>query len=222
VRRMSSHRAHGCRPTQVTVCDSPSAWATAGFAVAEDGTVQVGDFRIFLTGAQQQRGASSWSFRDLPLAQQSRGELCGVPLQPTAGTASTQQPHANGVVRLDHIVLRCPDAAVAQAELQAVGIDLRRQTLNEKTRTLYSFYRPGFTILEILSPHPADKPSGAERGFIWGLTFSCSDLDATHRFLGNVTRPPWPAMQKGRRITTLDTKSLDISLKIAFMTPHVK
>jgi hypothetical protein len=47
------------------------------------------------------------------------------------------------------------------------------------------------------------------------------DLDATAAHLGDVTSAPKDAVQKGRRISTLRTRDLDISVPVAFMSPHV-
>jgi hypothetical protein len=85
---------------------------------------------------------------------------------------------------------------------------MRRQT----------FFWLGDVILELVG---ADEPEGDGPSKVWGLALTCSDLDATAATLGDKCGDPKPAVQRGRRIATLRTSALGISIPIALMSPHV-
>lgn len=56
--------------------------------------------------------------------------------------------------------------------------------------------------------------------YIWGITFSCRDIDSLHESMPLTTKPPYAAIQKRRLFTTLASNKHDISLPLAFITPH--
>jgi hypothetical protein len=80
--------------------------------------------------------------------------------------------------------------------------------------------------------HRAHRPIGAARwgdrgprglGLHLGPDLRVSeDIDATHAALAETTKPPWDAVQPGRRITTLWGAKHGISIPVAIMSPHVK
>ena len=55
-----------------------------------------------------------------------------------------------------------------------------------------------------------------------GLAFVTQDIDAAAAALGDGLGRVKDAVQPGRRIGTVRTKDLDISVALALMTPHVK
>ncbi len=56
----------------------------------------------------------------------------------------------------------------------------------------------------------------------WGLALVTDDLDATAAGLGAACTTPKQAVQPGRRIATLKTRDLGISVPIAFMSPPTR
>ena len=146
-------------------------------------------------------------------------------------------PHENGVYEIDHIVLQTGDWDQTKASFAAMGMELKREIVNDKRQLRQSFYRPSQTIIEVLSSTKKQVREGVEEAAgggstrdsssickIWGITFSCSDIDQTHALLLACTKPPYPALQAGRRMTVLDTSSssrTSMPLRVAFMSPHV-
>ena len=114
--------------------------------------------------------------------------------------------HPNGVSSLDHLVLSTPDLDQTIAELEDRGLELRR--VRDAGRIRQAFFRLPGTILEVVGPGPARW---------YGLAFTSDDLDATAAFLGDRLHPAKDAVQKGRRIATLD-RSAGSSVAIAFMS----
>jgi hypothetical protein len=122
------------------------------------------------------------------------------------------------VNEIDHIVVRTSNWQKLDATFQSMGIVCKNSRVDSKTGTRFMFYRPSKTIIEVV----CRSDSTDAEAKIWGITFSCRDIDETHAFLGPYTKTPWPAVQPGRRITTLIPDKLDISISLAFMSPHVK
>ena len=102
--------------------------------------------------------------------------------------------------------------------LGAAGIAPLRETSTVRKGVRQVIFRPGAAIVELVgSARTAGRP--AEVG---GLTLVTADVDATHAALPATTKPPWDAVQPGRRMTVLRHEAHGMSVAMAFMSPHVK
>jgi hypothetical protein len=127
------------------------------------------------------------------------------------GTPAGSSPaHPNGVTSIDHLVVLTADLDAEIERYAEEGLDLRRIREAGGGRR-QAFFRLGRPILEVVGPVP-----GPTR--FWGLALSVADLDETAAFLGDLLHPPKPAVQRGRRIATLD-KAAGSTVAIAFMSP---
>lgn len=203
---------------ELLVADPPDAWRSAGFAVDEDDRCRVGSVSIRLLGDAGQRGVVGWSLRGIA---GERADLDGVPT--TASEAPPREPaaHANGTTHIDHVVLLTPDLARTVAALGEIGLEPRRERDGELGGTAMRqvFFRLGEVILEVVG---APGVAGEGPSTIWGLTHAVADIDAAAALLGEHTSPVKDAVQPGRRITTLRTRELGISVRTALISPHVK
>lgn len=212
------------RPAHVTTVtidelllgDDADSWRSAGFDVTDD-VVVIGSVRVRCTGD----GASPdrWSLRPLddPLPDSVDG------IATTSSTADLPEPveHPNHVVGMDHVVLRSPDLDRTTRAIEALGVDCRRvrDTAIGDTPIQQRFFRFGPTIIELVGP---PTPTGDDPATIWGCACTVDDIDAAASALGAACSPPKPAVQPGRRIATVRTRDLGISVTIALMTPHVR
>ena len=209
---------------EVTVGDDPDAWSAVGFAVDGDGVSRVGGVRIRLVGAEGRRGLLGWTLagevdhvgdvRDVrDVDGLSTTVVTGVA---TGGDAATTA-HPNGATGLDHLVVVTPDLDRTTTALAALGLDARRTREAGRGR-LQRFFRLGEVILEVVGPA---EPSGEGPATFWGLAFTVADVEATAAHLGDRAGPPRPAVQPGRRITTLRGGAEGgVSVPVAFMSPH--
>jgi hypothetical protein len=200
------------------------SWMSLGFNVTPSGLIHLGEMTLVLQEGQRS-SIMGWDFANLP---ESVLSLCDVPIIRSLDTETTKEEgrkdhafssHKNGVVGIDHIVLRTSNGEFVKSELQSVGIPLKREMWDDAKGMTYMFYRPSNTIIEVLASsntHDAGMTSS-----LWGITFTCLDIDKTHTHLSESTKKPWSAKQLGRRITTLDGARHDISIPIAFISPHV-
>ncbi|MGB8406317.1 MAG: hypothetical protein WCE30_19840, partial [Mycobacterium sp.] len=145
------------------------------------------------------------------------GPLDGVPTTRSDTVAGLPATHPNGVTAIDHVVLLSPDLERTVAALVAVGVDPRRERDGElggrPIRQI--FFRLGEVILEVVgSPGVAGEGPSS----LWGLTYVVSDIDATAAFFGARTTPVKPAVQPGRRITTLRHHELGMSVRTAMIS----
>ena len=219
--RASSSRCASPYPTDVFLPDLPSSWAAAGFEVIDNRYAAFEGLRIWL-GSHGHPETAAWSF--VNFTPNSTQTVCSLPVIAAPVVESTIDiKHPNGSTGIDHIVLKTQDAAWVEQELRIIGIIKRKQMENARLGISYSFYRPGNMTIEVISNFNSDKgpPTTKPKAELWGITFVTPDIDFTHNFLKDATKPPRAALQKGRRITTLDTLSFGISTRVAFMSPHV-
>lgn len=213
----------------LVVADDPNAWDAAGFGV-ESGALgppstHIGTVRIQLIGrSAQQRtseptrsGIVAWMFEGL-----DDGSIDGITVTsaPHADRASgTAAPNANGATHLDHVVMMTPNVARSVAALELHGFEARRtrEVPGTNPSRLQVFLWAGTSIIELVGPK---EPSGDGPASLWGLAITSADLDATAELLGQSLGEPKPAVQPGRRIATLRTKALKVSVPIAFMSKH--
>lgn len=203
----------------LVVGDDPAAWAAAGFSVADDHVVVAAPdstpVRIHCAG--DGGGSDRWALRsefDLP------GDVDGITTVPSTAPVPEEPIHPNGVVGLDHVVLRSPDLDRTTEALGALGIEVRRtrDTSVGDRPIRQRFFRLGAVILELVGP---PTPSGDGPASIWGYAFVSDDIDASAAFLGERCSEPKAAVQPGRRIATVRTRDVGISVAVALMTPHV-
>ncbi len=196
--------------------DALSSWQDAGFAV-DRASVAVGGVTIELIGDEGGRGILGWELEDFA------DDIDGLR---TISSGRTEAPsgasHPNGVSGIDHVVIGTDDHERTVRAFGAHGIDPRRTT-TARTPTgvrQQSFFWIGDVILELMGP--VSGRHGDEGSSFWGLAFTSEELDATASALGDRLGPVKAAVQPGRRIATLRTRELGISVPIAIMSPHVR
>lgn len=200
------------------VGDDPAAWAAAGFTV-HDGEVVIG--RVRIRCLDDDGGADRWRLRTEPGGPDLPRSVDGLATSTTTDEAAPPVAHPNGVVALDHIVLRSPDLDRTTAALGSLGLDLRRtRDVGTAERPVQQrFFRLGDVILELVGP---STPMGDGPCSIWGYAVVSDDLEATAATLGEACSSPKEAVQPGRRIATIRTRALGIGVTLAVMTPHVR
>lgn len=200
--------------------DTSASWTNAGFDVTEThgrAFTSIGDVTIELVGPDDGRGIVAWRFDGVELPEDRT--IDGVQTLEAGDLQANDHRHRNLVSQLDHVVMFTPDLQRTIAALEAAGFEARRTRDIPRTEPLRQqvFFWAGSTIIELVGP--AD-PTGDGPATLWGLAVTCDDLDTAHDRLGDVLGTPKPAVQPGRRIATLRTRSVDISTAIALMTPH--
>ncbi len=200
-----STRATSATIAQLTLADEPERWEALGFAVS-DATVQLGSVHVVLAGTDAGLGIVGWSLRGIDTAELD-GLLTTVP---DATTARTRAPkHANGVTGIDHLVAMSPDLDRSVRALQAAGLDLRRirEQPTPAGAPRQAFFRLGKVILELVQEPDeaiAARPDGADGAArFWGLALLSNNLEQTCWRLGERCSEIRPAVQPGRRISTL-------------------
>jgi catechol 2,3-dioxygenase-like lactoylglutathione lyase family enzyme len=173
--------------------DEPAVWERLGFAV-QGARCRVGSTELVLTGAGG--GIVGWTLR-------GDGE----------GPRTPAPEHPNGALKLDHVVLTTPDLEATFAEMEGLGLDLRRVREAGDGRR-QGFFRMGETLLEVVGP------AGEEAAF-WGLVVVVEDLDALAARLGEHLSAPRDAVQPGRRIATA-RPSAGSGLPLAFMSKRIQ
>ncbi len=204
--------------TDVIVGDDPAPWEAVGFAVVDDPagpSVIIGRTAIRLVGSSDARGIHS-----VGIASMAPGQLDGMPVAESASVA-TAPVHPNGVTRWDHLVVMSPDSDRTTSAYETAGLDARRVRRFEMggTPSRQTFFWLGDVILELAGP---DAASGDGSSTAWGIALTSPDLDATAASMGDLCGAPKDAVQAGRRIASIRTRDVDISVPVALMTPHPK
>lgn len=201
------------------VGDDPGAWIAAGFSVDTD-RVLVGNTMIRLLGTSGERGIVSAGV-DGDVVSGNGDGIDGLPFR--ADTPDLLGPagdgHRNRVVAFDHLVAMSPDVDRTTDMLTAAGLSHRRTRRFEAggRPMRQEFFWLGDVILELAGGDDTHEPGPAR---LWGLALTCADLEAAAADLGPLLGPSRPAVQKGRRIATMRTRDLDISVPIALLSPH--
>jgi hypothetical protein len=201
---------------QITIADEPASWAELGFRVDGDGC-QLGAVRLGLAGRGAGEGIVGWSLREL-----AGTELDGLPTARSETAVREPAPaHPNGIVAIDHIVAISTSFERSVAAIEAAGLDLRR-VREEPTPAgapRQAFFRLGGEILELVQ-EPEEvlaRLGGSGRpARFWGLAFITEDLERTVELLAPHAPPARPAVQPGRRISTLK-RSAGLAVPIALM-----
>lgn len=203
-------RGSAPRLTWLRVGDPSPLWERMGFVVNDD-AVHVGEVAITLGGPA---GITGWGLDAVAVEA-----LDTVPRpRLVAGPHESAPAHPNGITHIDHLVLRVGDLERTAADLGALGIEIRRSrdAVLGGAPMVQLFAWVGSTILEVVGP---GEPT-ADPARFWGITFVSVDLDRTAGRLGELAGPVRDAVQPGRRIVSLDTRSAGGTVPLAAMTPH--
>jgi hypothetical protein len=202
---------------ELQVGDDVEAWRAAGFTVEGD-VCRIGSVVVRLTGATGPRGLRSWSLRgvaDHDLAAFEERE--GLATRGSTAPDSDGHPHPLGVTRIDHLVVMTPHIARTTASLEALGLDVRRVRDADMggSPVRQVFFRLGEVVLEVVG---APDGSGDGPATFWGITHRVADIDASAAMLGERRGKVRDAVQPGRRITTLRTREMGISVATALIS----
>lgn len=124
--------------------------------------------------------------------------------------------HPNGVIALDHLVIRTPDLHRTIQAFESAGVSLRRiREIGPPERpNAQAFFKLGDIVIEVVGPTVDVRPGPAR---FWGLAFTVADLDATAAHMGALLEPAKNAVQAGRRIATLDRAAAS-TVAMAFLS----
>jgi hypothetical protein len=209
-----ARRTHQLRT--IVLGDRPEAWAAAGFAVSEPGTVTLGSTTVRLDSSGD--GFVAWHLDDVDVDADLDG-LVSTAIVAAPGATD----HPNGIASIDHVVVRTGDTDRTVAAFGAVGLHPRgeRATASYGAPMRQVFFWAGDVIVELIGPDEGE-PTTDEPASVFGLALSATDLDATAAHLGDLLGTPKDAVQPGRRIAGLRGRQVGISLPIAVMSPHVR
>ncbi|MCB1255926.1 MAG: hypothetical protein KDB26_02410 [Microthrixaceae bacterium] len=211
----------GPQLTSVAIGDAPGPWSSAGFGVDDSGAVHLGSTILDLQGGDG--GFLGLSFE--PALDTS--DLDGIPLfapPPRYTDFNTARPrNPNGIVTIDHIVVATTNCDESIASFEQAGFSQRGERLTESfgMPTRQTFFWAGQVIVELIGPVETD-PTKQGPTKIFGLALVSEDFDTTIEWLGDLAGKPRRAIQPGRRIATIRTRELGISVPIAVMSPHPK
>ena len=196
---------------RLIIGDEPTTWSAAGFTVTSS-TVVLGKTVVELRGAHGPRGILGWALRGVD------SDLDGLnTIAEPDHKAQPATPHPNCAFSIDHIVIESDDPARTARAFEAIGMSERKRTVidvPDGTRE-QRFYWAGRVIVELVGP---SRNPGTT---FWGLAIATADLETACSTLAPHCGEPRDAVQAGRKIATVRTKELDISVPLAFMSPHV-
>lgn len=219
------------------VAGSPDGWSAAGFEVGDTGFVQIGTTTVIPAGSGVH--PPGWAFEPNPTI----GDIDGIPVL-TVSEFPEVDPrpaaHPNGITSIDHVVIATDDPLRTSTALADAGFPERRSIITERfgAPLRQTFHWAGDVIIEVIGPETSthdDDPLDAtdQVGFrppagvssangpdLFGITFVSPDIDHTIRVMGEIMSEPRPAVQPGRLISTINTRTLDIGTRLAVMTPH--
>jgi hypothetical protein len=185
--------------------------------VDASGLATVGSVYLRLAGGSG--GIAGWSLRGA-----AEADLDGLPTGRCGeflADSTTKSPHeevghANGAIRIDHIVVSTPQLARTVGALETAGIELRRlrQPGEPGPPLLQAFFRLGEVILELVE----DPRGGEGPARFWGITFCVTDLVACAEILGDRLGEVRAAVQAGRQIATV-RRSAGLGLPVALISP---
>ena len=194
------------------MADDSELWRDLGFEVNGE-RCRLRSIDVVLTGADSGRGIHGWAWTgsDGPT-------IDGIPCTRVDGRGvGVTEPHPNHSVGLFYVVLFGPSWDAAATALSDVGVDPGepRPMGSKDQPRLRSVADAGDVEIEVIGP-PDHDPSSAWR--LWGSIVEVDDIDATAAYLGSRLLSVKPAIQRGRRIATLD-RSAGSSVPLAFMSP---
>ena len=226
----------------LSITDDPEVWGDLGFSVV-DSCVRIGSVDVHLIGRPANDGGPAgivaWTFAtdsgSLP------STVDGIPVVAETRGVPGQNPstwrgvaHANGIVRIDHIVVSTPSIDRTVEAFESVGLECRRQRertygSGEGATTMrQAFFWLGGAdaapedrvLCEVVGPKVVDERRVNDPTTFFGLALTSDDLDATVASMGGLIKPAITAAQAGRRIATVRS-SAGSSVPIAVMSPHV-
>lgn len=207
--------------TTVRLAEAPDAWRRAGFRVDRDGRCTLGSTTLVLVDPSTSttphdpdspEGPPAWHLEATPA-------IDGIPT--CAAVQRGPDDHPNGIVGIDHVVVRSGDADRTVAAFESAGMDARggRSTTSYGSPMRQVFFWAGDVIVELIGPDLGEPPTD-EPTAIWGLALVADDLDLTTQRLGGLLSAPKDAVQLGRRIAGLRGREVGIGLPVAVMSPH--
>ncbi len=196
---------------ELRLADPSERWEALGFRVEADAAIALGGVRLVL-GAPGV-GIVAWALTAIPAAVSDIDGLATSVAAPPRPTGPKPSAHPNGAVALDHVVVLTPDFDRTATALERAELPLRR--IRDAGGFQQGFRRLGPAILELVEAVGA--PAGPAR--FWGLVAIVDDLDALAARLGDRVGAVKPAVQPGRRITTVRT-SAGLGPALAFMSPE--
>lgn len=203
---------------RVEVGDDPAAWRAAGFTVDET-RVAIGNTVVDLVGGDGGRGIRAVAVDGID--REIDGLAFAASHDAEAPDPLPAPAHRNQVTSFDHLVAMSPHMDRTTTSLESAGLELRRTRTFGPADDLrrQAFFWLGDVILEVAG---SDTAAGEGAATLWGLALTSTDLDRAAAELGDAMSAPRDAVQKGRRIATIRTRELDISVPIALMTPHAR
>jgi hypothetical protein len=198
---------------ELVVADPPGLWTELGFRV-EGAVCDIGTVRIRLD-PQAGKRVAHWSLRGIDVTDLD-GLSTSISAEPPRESAD---PHPNGVVAVDHVVVFSPDLDRTVAVLEGAGFDLRRirEEPTPAGAPRQAFFRLGDVILECIQLPDSPDLDRSRSARLWGLAVRTADMGHTARVLGERLGSPRPAVQEGRTIATL-RRDAGSSVPLAFMT----
>ncbi len=209
---------------QLTVSEESDVWRSVGFELVESTggreVCRVGSVQILFEKNPSHNGI--WR----ATTQGVHGEIDSLEFGEATGYFSPDRDnsvsttHPNGISQIDHLVVTTPDSDRTTAALEANGILSRRvRTFGDAgSEVRQTFFWLGDVILELVGP---EAIGGEGPALFWGLAFISENIDKTVDYLGDVCTPLRPAVQAGRKITTIKTRDIGIHSPLAVMTPHI-
>ena len=213
-------------------------WENIGFTVSDHNLIHLNEMTLRLQDCDNDSngGVLGWCFNDNETVKKQLNDplstVAGIPLLERTNVSNVSRPavpHRNGVYEIDHIAIKSTDWDKTKTYFNALGLNLKKEIVNEDKNVRLGFYRPSKTIIEVISSLKSKRElngnsssSSVPNCEIWGLTFTCHDIDAIHELLPKCTKAPYAALQPGRTMTVLDTIGQGIPVRIAFMSPHVR
>ena len=203
---------------------STSAWSSAGFEVMElpsgESVCQLGSVQL-LFDPTYRRGIAGAAVNGMSGTIDSL-EFGEITYSTSSGiNAYPPSVHPNGVTRIDHLVVTTADCDRTTLALEASGIHSRnvRTFGDDGAKMRQTFFWLGDVILELVGP---DQSEANGQAIFWGLALISENLQATADYLGERCTPVKPAVQQGRKITTIKTREIGITTSLAVMSPHTK
>jgi len=209
---------------QLTIGGKAEIWSSAGFDVMElssgESICQLGNIQLLFDPTNEQ-GISSAAVNGMS------GTIDSLKFVKSTGLSSTDEDrhprsiHPNGVTLIDHLVVTTTDCDKTTLAFEANGIHPRRvRTFGDNEAEMrQTFFWLGDVILELVGPNQSETKGQA---MFWGLALISENLQVTADYLGEKCTPVKPAVQPGRKITTIKTRHIGITTSLAVMSPHTK
>ena len=195
--------------TAVRLADPPERWERLGFSV-RDSELALGGVRVRLGAAGS--GIVEWTLAGIDPTT----DIDGLATEVAAPAPTSELTHENGALGIDHLVVTTPSFDRTVAELEAIGVPLKR-TITAPKGNRMGFRRLGRAILELVEV-PGESAGPAR---FWGLVVIVADLDALAARLADHIGSIRDAVQPGRRIATV-RDSAGLGEAVAFMTAELR